>query len=227
MFSWQSNQNLLPRVVYNSFFRVQWLIVTLISFSLQFWWGRQLWAICTQHADFICAGTQQQYNKEQRVLQGNKSKVVAHSAVYRTLSGFHLHLCTQVMSTKLEFVLLSRRLMLWILQELTESAYTLYRDMVFVTLDIDEFAHWASRFVPKDYHAKHAFGRSSTFSVLLFKVLLLCGHFPYFLYLRTWALSLIPRLGSSYRIYRVSLRFGWSLFHSFGQRANWTHLSQI
>lgn len=36
----------------------------------------------------------------------------------------------------------------------------MYSEMVFVTLDIDEFAHWASRFVPKDYHAKHAFGKS-------------------------------------------------------------------
>ena len=44
------------------------------------------------------------------------------------------------------------------LQELTESAYALYREMVVVTLDIDEFTHWASRFVPKDYHAKHAYG---------------------------------------------------------------------
>ena len=43
-------------------------------------------------------------------------------------------------------------------QELTESAYALYREMVVVTLDIDEFTHWASRFVPKDYHAKHAYG---------------------------------------------------------------------
>ena len=43
-------------------------------------------------------------------------------------------------------------------QELTESAYAMYSEMVFVTLDIDEFAHWASRFVPRDYHAKHAFG---------------------------------------------------------------------
>lgn len=33
--------------------------------------------------------------------------------------------------------------------------------MAFVTLDIDEFAHWASRFVPKDYHAKHAFGKNA------------------------------------------------------------------
>jgi len=46
-------------------------------------------------------------------------------------------------------------------KELTESAYTLYREMVFVTLDIEEFGHWASRFVPQDYHAKHAFGRRS------------------------------------------------------------------
>lgn len=45
-------------------------------------------------------------------------------------------------------------------QELLESAYTLYNEMVFVTLDIDEFAHWASRFVPRDYHAKHAFGKT-------------------------------------------------------------------
>ena len=35
----------------------------------------------------------------------------------------------------------------------------MYRDMVFVILDIDEFAHWASRFVPKDYHARNAFGK--------------------------------------------------------------------
>lgn len=35
----------------------------------------------------------------------------------------------------------------------------MYSEMVFVTLDIDEFAHWASRFVPRDYHAKHAFGK--------------------------------------------------------------------
>ena len=47
-------------------------------------------------------------------------------------------------------------------QELTEAAYALYRDMVFVTLDIEEFAHWASRFVPKDYHAEHAFGKPPT-----------------------------------------------------------------
>lgn len=46
-------------------------------------------------------------------------------------------------------------------KELLESAYTLYNEMVFVTLDIDEFAHWASRFVPRDYHAKHAFGRQA------------------------------------------------------------------
>ena len=44
-------------------------------------------------------------------------------------------------------------------QELTEAAYAMYRDMVFVILDIDEFAHWASRFVPKDYHARNAFGK--------------------------------------------------------------------
>lgn len=44
-------------------------------------------------------------------------------------------------------------------RELTEAAYAMYRDMVFVILDIDEFAHWASRFVPKDYHARNAFGR--------------------------------------------------------------------
>lgn len=35
----------------------------------------------------------------------------------------------------------------------------MYSEMVFVTLDIAEFAHWASRFVPRDYHAKHAFGK--------------------------------------------------------------------
>lgn len=46
-------------------------------------------------------------------------------------------------------------------KELLESAYTMYNEMVFVTLDIDEFAHWASRFVPRDYHAKHAFGRQA------------------------------------------------------------------
>ncbi|KAJ7358756.1 hypothetical protein OS493_021532 [Desmophyllum pertusum] len=46
-------------------------------------------------------------------------------------------------------------------KELTESAYALYSEMVFVTLDIDEFDHWASRFVPKDYHAKHAFERQA------------------------------------------------------------------
>ena len=49
---------------------------------------------------------------------------------------------------------------LCVFQELLESAYTLYNEMVFVTLDIDEFAHWASRFVPRDYHAKHAFGKT-------------------------------------------------------------------
>lgn len=35
----------------------------------------------------------------------------------------------------------------------------MYSEMVFVTLDIAEFAHWASRFVPRDYHAKYAFGK--------------------------------------------------------------------
>lgn len=50
-------------------------------------------------------------------------------------------------------------------QELTEAAYAMYSEMVFVTLDIDEFAHWASRFVPKDYHAKHAFGKQLNFSL--------------------------------------------------------------
>ena len=47
----------------------------------------------------------------------------------------------------------------FILQELTEAAYSLYREMVTVTLDVDEFAYWASNFVPNGYHAKHAFGK--------------------------------------------------------------------
>ena len=43
----------------------------------------------------------------------------------------------------------------------------MYREMVFVILDIDEFAHWASRFVPKDYHARNAFGKKrSTMSYI-------------------------------------------------------------
>ena len=43
----------------------------------------------------------------------------------------------------------------------------MYRDMVFVILDIDEFAHWASRFVPKDYHARNAFGKQRSAILLL------------------------------------------------------------
>ncbi|XP_032219728.2 uncharacterized protein LOC5519100 isoform X1 [Nematostella vectensis] len=46
-------------------------------------------------------------------------------------------------------------------KELTQAAYSLYRDLVVVTLDVDEFSFWAHNFVPKGYHAQHAFGDSS------------------------------------------------------------------
>ncbi|XP_068676963.1 uncharacterized protein [Montipora foliosa] len=59
-------------------------------------------------------------------------------------------------------------------RELTEAAYAMYRDMVFVILDIDEFAHWASRFVPKDYHAKNAFGRLAEDVPVLYRYPRLC-----------------------------------------------------
>lgn len=60
------------------------------------------------------------------------------------------------------------------LKELTESAYALYREMVVVTLDIEEFTHWASRFVPKDYHAKHAYGRQADQVPVLYHYPRLC-----------------------------------------------------
>lgn len=59
-------------------------------------------------------------------------------------------------------------------KELTKSAYAMYSEMVFVTLDIDEFAHWASRFVPRDYHAKHAFGRQAENVPVLYHYPRLC-----------------------------------------------------
>lgn len=40
-----------------------------------------------------------------------------------------------------------------------EVVYVMYRDMVFVILDIDEFVYWVSRFVFKDYYVKNVFGK--------------------------------------------------------------------
>ena len=44
-------------------------------------------------------------------------------------------------------------------QELTTAAYSMYQDMVFATIDVDEFSYWASKFVPKNYHRNYAFGK--------------------------------------------------------------------
>lgn len=51
---------------------------------------------------------------------------------------------------------------LFFFQELTVAAYSLYQDMVFTTLDVDEFSFWASNFVPKGYLTKYAHGRYDT-----------------------------------------------------------------
>ena len=38
----------------------------------------------------------------------------------------------------------------------------MYSEMMFVTIDVDEFAFWTSHFVPKGYHAKQAYGKCTT-----------------------------------------------------------------
>ncbi|XP_031559856.1 uncharacterized protein LOC116296034 [Actinia tenebrosa] len=41
-------------------------------------------------------------------------------------------------------------------REITVAAYSLYQDIVFTTLNVDEFSFWASNFVPKGYLTKYA-----------------------------------------------------------------------
>ena len=76
---------------------------------------------------------------------------MSRNAHCRTKGREHLAWSTPINGCEEEYIFHPYFFVCVFFQELLESAYTLYNEMVFVTLDIDEFAHWASRFVPRDY----------------------------------------------------------------------------